>query len=269
MHSSTNMNKEDNIISMIIDTLWYLDMDDQIEQCIKNVQNETQLPTLSYFAKTIGNGLNEKQTAAYEIICSSFILKATNKYNLLEGEHYGEMQSFLKERFETDSDKGINIKEELENVGGRKGLIMFLSGERGSGKTTTIQAVYLVCKYVCTKKGIQFDNTVVQKTAFSGSAASLFGRVTLHSACNLNMNESKVSYEEEWQSALLFIDEVSFLMDKENRKLDRNLRKMTSKKNKLYGDISIVYIGDFFQILPNGKTALYHNKSLEFRSARK
>ena len=44
------------------------------------------------------------------------------------------------------------------------------------------------------------------------------------------MNESKVSYEEEWQSTLLlFIDEVSFLMDKENRKIDRNLRKITGK----------------------------------------
>ena len=55
--------------------------------------------------------------------------------------------------------------------------------------------------------------------------------MNLHSACNLNMNESKVSYEEEWQSTLLlFIDEVSSLMDKENRKLDRNLRKMTGKR---------------------------------------
>ena len=87
--------------------------------------NETQLPTLSYFAKKIGNGLDEKQTAAYEIICSSFILKAVDKYNLLEGENSGEMQSFLKERYETDSDKGINIKEELENLGGRKDLIIF------------------------------------------------------------------------------------------------------------------------------------------------
>ena len=44
---------------------------------------------------------------------------------MLGGENYGEMQSFLKERFETDSDKGINIKEELENLGGRKDLIIF------------------------------------------------------------------------------------------------------------------------------------------------
>ena len=55
-------------------------------------------------------------------------------------------------------------------------------------------------------------------------------------------------------------------MDKENTKLDRNLRKMTGKKDKLYGDIGIVDIGDFFQIPPNGKTALYHNISLQWSS---
>ena len=92
MHSSTNIIKEDTIIAMIIDKSWYLDMNDQIEQCINVFQNQTQLPTLSHFAENVGNGLNEKQTAAYVIICSSLILKAIDKYNLLEGKNSGEMQ---------------------------------------------------------------------------------------------------------------------------------------------------------------------------------
>ena len=59
----------------------------------------------------------------------------------------------------------------------------------------------------------------------SGSAASLFGGVTLHSACKLNMSQSKVFYDEDWQSTMvLLVDVISFMRDKENRKLDMNLR---------------------------------------------
>ena len=56
------------------------------------------------------------------------------------------------------------------------------------------------------------------------------------------------------------------LMDKENRKLDRNLRKMTGRIDKLYVDIGIVYIGDVFQIPSKGNTALYHNVNLQWSS---
>ena len=59
----------------------------------QQVFKHEQLPTLSC------------QTAAYEIICSSFTLKAIDKDNLLEGENAGQIQSFLKERFETKLDK--------------------------------------------------------------------------------------------------------------------------------------------------------------------
>ena len=84
--TAKKMCNEDSIISMIIDTSWYLDMDSQFEECIESFQNNHKLPTLSYFAKNAGNGLDEKQTAAYEIICASFMLKAIEKYNLIENE---------------------------------------------------------------------------------------------------------------------------------------------------------------------------------------
>ena len=75
-NNAKKMCNEDSIISMIIDTSWYLDMDKQLEECIESFQDNEKLPTLSYFAKNAGNGLDEKQTAAYEIICASFILKS-------------------------------------------------------------------------------------------------------------------------------------------------------------------------------------------------
>ena len=44
----------------------------------------------------------------------------------------------MKKRFETELDKGIDIQEELVNLGGGKGLFMFLSGKGGSGEITTV-----------------------------------------------------------------------------------------------------------------------------------
>ena len=44
--------------------------------------------------KKTGNGLDEKKTAAYEIICSSFILKVIEKYNLLDSDTVGKIKPF-------------------------------------------------------------------------------------------------------------------------------------------------------------------------------
>ena len=64
----------------------------------------------------------------------------------------------------------------------------------------------------------------------------------------------------------LVVDETSFMRDKENQKLDMNLRNMTGRKYFLYGGILVIFIGDFFQIPPQGKIALYHNISLQWSS---
>ena len=111
----------------------------------------------------------------------------------MDSDTFGKIKPFLKDKFETEHEKGIDVQEELRNLGGRKDLLMFLSGEGGSGKTTTIQAVWSFCKYFCSQLNIPFDNTVFRKTALSGSAASLFGGVTLHSACKLNSAQSNIS----------------------------------------------------------------------------
>ena len=55
---------------MIIDTPWYLDMNDDLQETISNINNDHNIPAMPYFSKITGNGLDEKQTAAYEIICS-------------------------------------------------------------------------------------------------------------------------------------------------------------------------------------------------------
>ena len=89
------MSVEGTIISMIIETSWYLDMNDDLHETILNINNDNNIPTMSYFTKNTGNGLDEKQTAAYEIICSSVILKSIEKYNLLNSDTVEKNKAFL------------------------------------------------------------------------------------------------------------------------------------------------------------------------------
>ena len=48
---------------------------------------------------------------------------------------------------------------------------------------------------------------------------------------------------------MLIIDEVSFLDEENIRKLDNNLRKL-KERDVMYGGVHVVFIGDFFQMLP-------------------
>ena len=62
---------------------------------LKNVSTlfkikHSSLPCL-ILQKNDGNDLDKKQTASYDIICYSFIVKDINKYNLLEGENAEEV----------------------------------------------------------------------------------------------------------------------------------------------------------------------------------
>ena len=79
---------------MIIDNYWYLYINDDLQETISNINHDHKIPTMSYFVKNTSNGLDEKQAAAYEIICSSFILKAIEKYNLLDSDNFRKIKPF-------------------------------------------------------------------------------------------------------------------------------------------------------------------------------
>ena len=92
---SNENNSEDSIIKLILDTSWYFDMDSTFLKEMKNFQDKGEELTLFYFAKTAGYGLDEKQTAAYEIISASFMLKAIENYSLLATDSNGDIQKIL------------------------------------------------------------------------------------------------------------------------------------------------------------------------------
>ena len=64
---------------------------------------------------------------------------------------------------------------------------------------------------------------------------------------------------------MLIIDEISFLDEDNIRKLDRHLRKL-KEKDVMFGGIHIVFVGDFFQMLPVRGSPLFKNNTIQFNA---
>ena len=64
---------------------------------------------------------------------------------------------------------------------------------------------------------------------------------------------------------MLIIDEVSFLNEDTLEKLDKNLR-LLKESNILFGGVLIVFVGEFFQMLPVKGKPLFKCNTLQFSS---
>ena len=93
-------------------------------------------------------------------------------------------------------------------------------------------------------------------TAYTGSAASFFGGVTICKAAFLLKKKAALNQDEidEWKDVrILVIDEISFMQDSEILKLDRRLKECRNR-NKAFGGYSIIFAGDFRQLKPSRAT---------------
>ncbi len=94
-------------------------------------------------------------------------------------------------------------------------LLLFLTGPAGSGKSTAMRVAKQFCNEFCLAVGVMWSDTTFLFTAYTGSAASLIGGVTISKAAHLNLqrqiNKDDVN---EWKDVrILMIDEVSFMSD--------------------------------------------------------
>ena len=102
----------------------------------------------------------------------------------------------------------------------------------------------------CQIVGLPFDDKTFYFTSTTGSSACLFGGNTIHGAAHLMKKHITDALCEEWKHVkILVIDEVSFLKDTGVEMLDTKLRRLT-KRNKLCGGVSVVFLGYFHQLPP-------------------
>jgi hypothetical protein len=108
-----------------------------------------------------------------------------------------------------------DIIKKLKARGGRDQLPMFLTGPAGSEKSTDVKVAQQFCYEFCIAVGIMWSDKTFIFTAYTGSAASLFGGVTIFKAALLNQcKQLSIDDKNEWQDVqIVVIDEVSFMSD--------------------------------------------------------
>ena len=220
--------------------------------------------SMDRFAKI--NGLDDKQSMAFKIVCSTFILDCIerNIYNCQGGNtrNSGIRDTVLNVLNDITKKTLKLLVEDLKRCGGKGNLIMFLSGKGGSGKSYTVFTIEKYCCYFCKYVSIPFEKNTILLTAMTGCAVALIKDVTLQTATGIENKQYKINDDKrsDWKGVrMMMIDEISFCKQATLEVLDQQLRHLKSEPKKVYGGVHIICIGDFHQLVPglNMKDAIY------------
>lgn len=227
-----------------------------------SISTRASIPSMSSIAKLVeetdGTVLDKKQMIAYESICATFLLGLINDgqdQTTTLGQYFREAANY--DDIDGDVDDITNQLEilnlHLAALGGKDQLIMFLTGPAGAGKTTSVKVAERFCFEFCKAVCIVWQDNRFLFTAYTGSAASFFGGVTICKAAYLNKKKAIDDNEIlRWQGVrILIIDEISFMKSTEMRRLDENLQ-IIGDSTKPFGGFSIIFSGDFRQLEPPG-----------------
>jgi hypothetical protein len=189
--------------------------------------------------------LDPKQAAAFNDICSSFMLAFLNDPTIT--------------KFGTDTEKEKATRILMER-GATSRLIMHLTGSGGSGKSFVLKATKTFCEQLCYSIGQPFDESVFIVSATTNTAAAQVKGDTIHSLVSLRSRLSNIlrNGNVNWKLAkIFFLDEISMFDIKDFLKLDKYLRHFMAQYNPEamnfpFGGLNIVLCGDFSQLNPIG-----------------
>ncbi|XP_062567926.1 uncharacterized protein LOC134230168 [Saccostrea cucullata] len=138
-------------------------------------------------------------------------------------------------------------------------IYTFLSGGAGVGKSVLIRALYQALhRYLCSTEGENPDDIRILLCAYTGKAAYNIGGATIASAFHQKINQSQQSlhsdelntFRTKYQNLkVIIIDEISMVGNRSLALIDSRLQLLTGIK-KPFGGISIIAVGDFFQLKP-------------------
>jgi hypothetical protein len=215
-------------------------------------------------AEEFGLQGDEKQVAAYEVICSTFVLQVLNEALSNDTTLAAAGAIGINEQSTLE-----DIISSLKRMGAEEHLLMFLTGAGGCGKSHVISAARKFSHRFSQQVGIMFDAETFYLTAYVGSAAALWGGITIHTAAHLNRIKLKDEHCREWANVrILVIDEVSYFSSRDMENLDKKLRKLKMQPETVYGGVSIVFAGDLHQLEPvGGAEPFYYTYNLRWHAA--
>jgi hypothetical protein len=219
----------------------------------KQEEDTKNVPTLPEIARIVAKlqkiQLDEKQYIAYKMIACTFLLGLVTDGR----DPHTNLGAYLQKSLEgpTTTTNIHDIVKRLKARGGQEQMLMFLTGPAGSGKSSALMVAQQFCYKFCISVGVMWSDKTFLFTAYTGSAASLFGGVTISKAAFINRN-SALSLDDinEWQDVqILIIDEISFMSDSVLKRLDKKLKQIGNGAC-VFGGFSIIFSGDFRQLEP-------------------
>jgi hypothetical protein len=195
------------------------------------------VPTFIQFARKMaaeeGTKMDEKQYITYETIVCTFLLGLIED-GLDEKTDLGKMLAHTLTGYSEDRNK---IIQELEARGGMKQLRMFLTGPAGAGKTTAVKLAEKFCFEFCKSVGNIWKERTFLFTAYTGSAASAFGGLTIVKAAYISKKlgtDLTDKEKAEWKHVrILIIDEISFMTTSEMKKIGYPIERMQGSYSTL------------------------------------
>ncbi|KAK3090521.1 hypothetical protein FSP39_012459 [Pinctada imbricata] len=149
-------------------------------------------------------------------------------------------------------------------------IYAFLSGGAGVGKSVLIKALYQALhRHLHSKEGEDPDDIRILLCAFTGKAAFNINGVTIASAFHKKYNQSNQSMSSDELNtfrmkyrnlSVVIIDEISMVGAKMLNFIDTRLKQLTAT-NKPFGGISIIAVGDLYQLQPVGDSWIFADLS--------
>jgi len=206
--------------------------------------------------------LDTSQQRAFEVITSMFVLTFFSEVEQDEIKArlpglYGGVAPAHRRTFANQRRRLISLSGMRE-----KQLIMFLTGAGGSGKTRVHKHVLVFGKRFCHNLSYKFDRRTIVMTALSGVAATLINGETVHSAAHFQTGSITTEHISSWKHArLIIVDEVSFARKEELVQLNQKLGLLKETVKSKYGNMHVVFSGDFSQLEPVGGKPLYYDQN--------
>ena len=149
-------------------------------------------------------------------------------------------------------------------------IYAFLSGGAGVGKSVLIKALYQALhRHLHSAEGEDPDDVRILLCAFTGKAAYNINCVTIASAFHKKFNQSNQSLNADELNtfrmkyrnlSVVIVDEVSMVGNKMLTFMDTRLKQLTGT-NKTFGGISIIAVGDLYQLQPVGDSWIFNDLS--------
>ncbi|XP_061193261.1 uncharacterized protein LOC133201474 [Saccostrea echinata] len=184
-----------------------------------------------------------------------------------------EVQESLRKMNAVQQQVFYKIREWVFEVAWKKcpdPFYLFLTGGAGTGKSHLIKCIYHETNRILSKTLDTPNALSVLITAPTGTAAFNIGGMTLHSAFDISkniklpytplgenvLNSLRAKYE---HLKLLIIDEISMVDHKLLTYIHGRLSQIKQSK-KVFGNIAILAVGDFYQLPPVKASPLYKIK---------